>query len=144
MRFIFDTSVLIDYLRDESDIAVDALFIAAERGRAFVCLFSLMELCPPQGKSDPEVQKEIEAIQQLCKRLDIRIIPSSQRSQEKALSILRQYRSLLGRNGLPDSLILGVGVTRRAHLVTRDKKWFRIDRKDIRVISPEELVERLG
>jgi len=50
VRFVFDTSVLIDYLRDSTDIAADALVLATERGEAFVSLISPMELYLPQDK----------------------------------------------------------------------------------------------
>lgn len=141
MRFVFDTSVLIDYLRDPNDIAADALFVAAQRGRALVCLTSLMELWTHQGKNSAEIEREVEAIRQLCDSLGIAIVAPSQRSQVVALDILKQFRSKLGKSGLQDSLILGVGATRRACLVTRDEKWFRLGRKDLRVVSPTELVK---
>lgn len=139
MRFVFDTSVLIDYLRDPNDIAADALVIAAEQGQAFVSLISLMELHLPQSRSNQEIQEEITAIQELCDRLHIRLIPSSKASQRRALEILRTHRSRLGRNALPDSLILGTGRARQAYLVTRDRDWFQISD---RVISPEDLIRR--
>lgn len=138
MRFVFDTSVLIDYLRDPNDIAADALVIAAERGQAFVSWISLMELYLPQ-RSNLDVQAEVTAIQELCTHLNIRIIPASDASQRRALEILRNHRSRLGRNALTDSLILGTGITRRAYLVTRDAQWFQISK---RVISPEGLLQR--
>ncbi len=144
MRFVFDTSVLIDYLRDPNDIAADALFVASDRGQVFVSLVSLMELYLPRNKSNKEIAEEVTRIRELCTRLGIRIIPSSQRSQEVALDILRETCSILGRNALPDSLILGIGITRRAYLVTRDQNWFRIDRRGLEVISPKRLVERFG
>ncbi len=141
MRFVFDTSVLIAYLRDPNDIAADALFVASDRGQVFVSLVSLMELYLPRNKSNKEIAEEVTRIRELCTRLGIRIIPSSQRSQEVALDILRETCSILGRNALPDSLILGIGITRRAYLVTRDQNWFRIGRRSLKVISPEILVE---
>lgn len=139
MRFLFDTSVLIAYLRDPNDTAADALFIAAERGQAFISLISLMELHLPQNKRNEEIAREVTAIQKLCQRLGIKIIPVSPTSQHKALDVLKRYRSPLGRNALPDSLILGVGLTRRAYLVTRDQHWFQISEK---AISPEDLIRR--
>lgn len=139
MRFVFDTSVLIDYLRDPNDTAADALFIAAERGQAFVSLISLMELYQPRNRSNAEIEEEIKAIRELCGRLRIRIIPSSGASQHRALDVLKAHRSPLGKNALPDSLILGIGIARRAYLVTRDTHWFAITD---RAISPEELLRR--
>lgn len=141
MRFVFDTSVLIDYLRD-SDIAADALVLATERGEAFVSLISLMELYLPSNKSNQEIAREMEAIWELCQRLGIQIIAASGTSQRRALEVLRDHRSLLGRNALPDSIILSIGAARRAYLVTRDNKWFEIMTE--RVLSPEDLLKRFG
>jgi len=141
VRFVFDTSVLIDYLRD-SDIAADALVLATERGEAFVSLISLMELYLPSNKSNQEIAREMEAIWELCQRLGIQIIAASGTSQRRALEVLRDHRSLLGRNALPDSIILSIGAARRAYLVTRDNKWFEIMTE--RVLSPEDLLKRFG
>ena len=142
MRFVFDTSVLIDYLRDSTDIAADALVLATERGEAFVSLISLMELYLPRNKSNQEIDREMKAIQELCQRLGIQIIPASRTSQERALEVLKEHRSLLGRNALPDSIILSIGAARRAYLVTRDNKWFGI--MPGRVLSPEDLLKTFG
>jgi predicted nucleic acid-binding protein len=77
----FDTSVLIDYLRDSTDIAADALVLATERGEAFVSLISLMELYLPRDKGNQEITREVKAIRELCEWLSIRIIPASGTSQ---------------------------------------------------------------
>jgi len=140
VRFVFDTSVLIGYLRDSTDIAADALFLATERGEAFVSLISLMELYLPQNKSDWEIAREIKAIRELCQRLGIPIIPASGTSQRRALEVLKRHRSLLGKNALSDSIILSIGAARRAYLVTRDSKWFHI--MPGKVLSPEDLLRR--
>ena len=142
MRFVFDTSVLIAYLRDSTDIAADALVLATERGEAFVSLISLMELYLPRDKSNQEITREVKAIRKLCERLSIRIIPASGTSQQRALEVLNKHRSLLGKNALPDSMILSIGAARRAYLVTRDRKWFDI--MPGRVLSPEDLLKRFG
>lgn len=139
MRFVFDTSVLIDYLRIPNDIAADALLIAAERGQVFISVVSLMELYMSQRKSNWEIEAEIRAIQELCNRLRIRIIPVSKVSQYRALQILKTHRSCLGKNALPDSLILGAGGASRAYLVTRDAHWLKISNK---ALSPEDLIRR--
>jgi predicted nucleic acid-binding protein len=83
VRFVFDTSVLIDYLRDPTDssIAADALALATERGETFVSLISLMELYLPQDKGNQEITREVKAIRELCEWLSIRIIPASGTSQ---------------------------------------------------------------
>lgn len=140
MRFIFDTSVLIDYLHDPNSTVADALLAAADQGQVFVSLISLMELYLSQTRSNWEIQKEIETILELCNRLRIRIIPASKAAQHRAWEILKIHRSLLGRNALTDSLILGTGIAMRTYLVTRDNRWFQISRK---AISPEDLLRRL-
>ncbi len=151
MRFVFDTSVLIDYLRDD-EMAANALFAATEKGNVFINLVSFMELWLPRNRSNAEIREEIVILQELCQRLDIKIVPCTSRSQERALALLEHSRSPLGRNALPDSLIIATGVTRRAYLVTRDNHWTDVARiaakqgnplPTIRVISPEELVEEL-
>ncbi len=142
MRFVFDTSVLIDYLRDPNDTATDALLLATERGEVFVSLISIMELCLSQNRRQDEIEREVRAIKELCSRLNIKIVACSQRSQEVALDVLRASRPILGRNALPDSMILGTGSTRRAYLVTRDRNWSRIVCN--KVITPETLIERFG
>lgn len=138
MRFIFDTSVLIEYLRDPNSAAAEALPIAAERGKAFVSLISLMELYLPNRRQE-EVEEEVKAMQELRQRLGIKIIPASPASQYRALDILRCHRSPLGRNALPDSLLLGIGIVRRAYLVTRDQHWFQVTE---RALYPEDLLRR--
>ncbi len=149
MRFVFDTSVLIDYLRDD-EMAANALFVATAKGSAFISIVSLMELWLPRNKSNVEIRAEITILRELCQRLNIRIIPCTSRSQERALTVLEHNRSPLGRNALPDSLIIATGMTRRAYLVTKDTHWADIarstaERNDspstIQVVSPEELVE---
>lgn len=138
MRFVFDTSVLIDYLRDPDDTAADALFIAAEQGEAFVSLVSLMELWLLH-RNNCEIENQVKALQTLCERLSIRTISCSVPAQRTALEVLRAYRSSLGKNALPDSLILATGFARKAWIVTRDKNWSQVSKK---VISPEDVVRR--
>ncbi|MBW2071441.1 MAG: PIN domain-containing protein [Deltaproteobacteria bacterium] len=144
MRFVFDTSVLVDYLRDD-EMAANALFVATEKGNVFISLISFMELWLSHNRSNAEIQEEIAALQELCKRLEIRIVPCTHRSQQQALALLERNRSPLGRNALPDSLIIATGITRRAYLVTRDGHWFDVagSTRELRVLSPEELVEEL-
>lgn len=137
MRCVFDTSVLVDYLRNPNSVAADALLIAADRGRVFISVISLMELYL-SPKSDLQVQKEVTAIQTLCERLNIRIVQVSKTAQDRALVILREHRSCLGRNAVLDSLIIGTAEARRAYAVTCDKNWFRVSRW---AVSPEKLVQ---
>jgi predicted nucleic acid-binding protein len=138
VRFLFDTCVLIDYLHDPNNIAADALFVAADQGEVFVTLISLMELYLPRNRRKSEIREEVNQILELCRRLNIKIIPASSASQCKALDILRQHQASLNV-GLPDSLIVGISQARRAYLVTLEDKLFRVSS---RVISPVELVQR--
>ena len=179
MRFVFDTSVLIAYLRDDrpgdQEVAADALAIASRRGKVLVSMISLMELYLPQRKgldeeacinnadeailkehksrtkSKRELEYELRRIQALCKSYSVSFISCSNRAQERALEILKHYRSPLGGNALTDSLIIGSGLAWQAYLVTTDKKWSDIAKENqdrslplpsIRIISPTELVQR--
>jgi len=144
VRFVFDTSVLVDYLRDDG-MAADALAVAAEKGNVFVSLISFMELWLSPNKSNAEIKEEIAALKELCEKLAIRIVPCTHRSQQRALALLEHSRSLLGKNALSDSLIIATGMTRRAYSVTRDNRWFDVARsvQGLRVLSPEKLVEEL-
>lgn len=146
MRYVFDTSVIIGYLRDE-DVAADSLFFAAEQGQVYISLISLMELYPPTGqrkRSNQQIASERRTIEQLCNLLGINIVPCSAKSQQLALSILEKYRVPLGRNALTDSLIIATGITRRASLVTTENKhhWFSVGQSlSIKVLSPIELLQ---
>lgn len=144
MRYVFDTSVIVDYLRDE-DVAADSLFFAAEQGQVYISLISLMELYPPtERRSNQQIASERRTIEQLCNRLGINIVPCSARAQQLALSLLEKYRVPLGRNALTDSLIIATGITRRASLVTKENKhhWFSVGQSlSIKVFSPIELLQ---
>lgn len=140
MRFVFDTSVLVDYLRDPNSIAADALLIAADRGRAFISVISLMELYLPQHRSNLQVQKEVKAIRELCERLNIRVVQVSKAAQDRAIEILSKHRSRLGRNAVLDSLIIGTAEVRRAYAVTCESHWFGVSKW---AVSPEKLVQML-
>jgi len=50
MRFVFDTSVVVDYLRDD-EISTNALIRATEIGEVFVSFLTLMELWLPDKTS---------------------------------------------------------------------------------------------
>lgn len=151
MRFVFDTSVLIDYLHDD-DVAADALTVAFEQGAVLISsLISLMELFLPPTKSKAETEEEITRILSLGGSHGMQFIPCSPRAQEWALEILRHHRSPLGKNALTDSLIMATGITRKACLVTTDNRWFDVARDGqrralplpgLKVISPTELVQR--
>lgn len=128
MRFVLDTNMLIGYLR-EHPLAADAIFAAADKGAVFISIVSVMELSifneegKANQKSNQQIQEELNKIDQLCTRLRIKKVALSNRAQEHALAILNEprFRSLLGKNALTDSLIIGTGIVKRAHLVTRDR-----------------------
>lgn len=139
MRFVFDTNVLIGYLRNPHDpIPEDALLRAADRGEAFVTLISLLELYLARDKRKDEVHRQVIAVQKLCKKLGVKIISCTSTSQRRALGILKDHQASL-EIGLADSLILATGTTMQAHLVTTEKKWFRVTSY---AIDPASLLQR--
>lgn len=153
MRFVLDTNMLVGYLR-ERPLAADAIFAVADKGAVFISVVSVMELSifneegKANQKSNQQVQEELNKIDQLCKRLGIKKVALSGRAQEYALAILSapRSRSLLGKNALTDSLIIGTGIVKRAHLVTRDRNWFDLAQQmpnRVRAMSPEQLVAEL-
>ncbi|ABY35509.1 MAG TPA: PIN domain-containing protein [Chloroflexus aurantiacus] len=170
MRFIFDTSVLIDYLRDDrpgdQEVAADAFALASQQGHTFLTLVSLMELYSPilqetstDGVEEEEslmtrtrgkeaIERDLSRVKKLLETYGIRLIHCSRRAQEVALDILRDHRSPLGKNALTDSLIIANGLVRRAYLVTRDRKWSQVARGlqqrkpcALRVVSPVDLIQ---
>jgi predicted nucleic acid-binding protein len=153
MRFVLDTSILIDYLHSDKGEAADALVVASRHGSILVSLISLMELYCNQTKSNDEISQEVESIQALKDAYGVRVVPCTETVQKQALEILRVFRSPLGRNALPDALIIGTGIAYRGWLVTFDKRWTNIAQQNqrrqlldirIRVLSPVELVQRFG
>jgi len=74
MRFVFDTSVLVDFLRTDGgdNIAADALFRATEIGSVFISLLSLMELWLPDKASFSI--RDTQRIQDIVSKLDANVI----------------------------------------------------------------------
>jgi predicted nucleic acid-binding protein len=153
VRFVLDTNMLIGYLR-ERPLTADAIFAAASKGTVFISVVSVMELSifneegKANQKSNQQIREELNKIDQLCMRLGIKKVTLSSRAQEYALAILDEprSRSLLGKNALTDSLIIGTGIVKRAHLVTRDRNWFDLAQQmpnRVRAMSPEQLVAEL-
>ncbi len=70
MRFVFDTNVLVEYLRagEGDSIAADALFKATEIGSVYISLLSLMELWLPD-KTSFNIRDE-QRIQNIVSGLD--------------------------------------------------------------------------
>ncbi len=170
MRFVFDTSVLIDYLREDrpgdQEVAADAFALASQLGETFLTIVSLMELYGPvqqetdadegieeephvtrtRGKAD--IERDLSRVRRLLDEYGMRVMPCSRRAQEVALDILRDHRSPLGKNALTDSLIIASGLVRKAYLVTRDRRWNEVVRERqqrglsaLKVISPVDLIQ---
>ena len=53
-RFVFDTKVLINYIRQSDQEAYDALTVAADLGQVFISQISILELWAPEKWSIPE------------------------------------------------------------------------------------------
>ncbi len=151
MRLVFDTNVLIHYLRGTpNSFADEALFVASEKGQPLVSIISLMELYieNEEGrinqKSNQKIKEEQQKIKEICERLNISVVPISEKTQIEALQILKDFRTLLGKSALPDSLIIATAIMRRAVLVTDDHKWAEVAKRySIKAFSPEKLVEVL-
>jgi predicted nucleic acid-binding protein len=147
--FVFDTCVLIDYLRNERSIAADAIILASTMGTAFVPNIAMMEIARNYNKKKKEIDEEIKAIEVLINTYNLRIAYVYPETEKLAYMLVRQFYSALGKNTIIDCYIIATGIRRRAWLITSDKKWFKLPEKSfrslglrIKVLSPEELVRR--
>ena len=138
MYFLLDTSVLIDYIRDENSIVAHAVLRAIDIGRCYISIVSIMELYKP-NKDRSKVEEEVRKIYQVCERLNIRIVYITPNAQKEAAKIVRKYYSNLGNGCIPDALIISCGIMRRAYVVTKDNAWSQVYH---RVLTPEEVVRR--
>lgn len=138
-RFVFDTSVLITYLRDENSIAADAFAKASDIGTILISVISIMELYRP-NRDRRQVEEEVKKIYDLAKRWHIKVIYATPNAQKRAKDIVKRYYSNLGRSATPDALILSVGTILRAYVVTENYRSWSIVYN--RVLSPDELVRR--
>lgn len=164
-KFLFETCVIIDYLRGD-DVAADALFKASELGTVYISKITLLELWLPRHMScrrrtnpssgqgpkqppDEQIRQEIKRVYALRSKLSLRIVSCSSTSQKFALHILEYCHSPLGRSALPDSLLMGTGIAMCDYIVTSDAKWTRVMERltacnviaaPVRVISPVQLV----
>ena len=57
-RFVFDTNVLINYIRQNDQEAYDALTVAADLGRVFISQISILELWAPQPHKTPPIKEQ--------------------------------------------------------------------------------------
>jgi len=150
--FVFDTSVLIDYLNPHSaehDVAADAFAFASQIGEIWLTIISMLELHSP-ARRDKEIQADLDKVKQLQRAYRLRVIPIPEEAQWFALNVIaRYYRSILGRNLLSDSLILGCGMKKSVCLVTRDQNWLQLlnDTRrppGLQVITSTQLVQNIG
>jgi len=155
MRFVFDTSVLIAYLQDKNkemqDDAADAIVVAVNRGSVLVSQISLMELYGSQDRSNADIEREVRRIQKLEQVYGLRFVPCSRAAQKWAFEIMKAFRSRLGKNALPDALIIGTGIAYRGWLVTFDEHWAQIAQENeqrqllnitLKVLLPVKLIQR--
>jgi len=141
MRFLFDTSVLVDYLRDENSLAADALSVAAEKGEVLISLVSIMELYQPDTDRKI-VEREIKAIEELCQRWGIRLVYVTKKGQDLAKKLIQKYYANLGKSAVPDALILSTGIQWRAYVVSKNVGAWRLVYNKVRSI--EEFLEEFA
>ncbi|HXF69767.1 MAG TPA: PIN domain-containing protein [Thermoflexus sp.] len=142
---VFDTSVLINYLRGR-DLAADAFAKASEVGEIWLTIVSLLELHPLQ-KSNVEIQADLKKVEHLQKAYRLKVVPIPSEAQWFALNEIALYhRSTLGKCWLLDSLILGCGIKKNIYLVTEEDAWVQLTKDakrplDLQVIKPTVLVQ---
>lgn len=171
-RFLFDTSLFISYLRGDGTSSVDAFAKAAQVGRGYLSVITFMELwlprhrveggrrhrassdhvrigAPPQP-TDREIQRQIEAVEHICKTYCIGVLYCTPNICQIAQVVLRHCHVSLGITALQDSLIIATGIHKCAHLVTYDGHWGEVVRRlhdrgelssTIQVITPEEFIQ---
>lgn len=162
MRFVFDSSVLIDYLHDQQ-LAADAFARASQMGEVWITISSLLELYLPteerkidkkgrrrktfRTRSKAEIEDDLNKLEGLRQAYDAKVLPIPEDAQWLALNeIAPLHYSTLGKSLLADSLILGCGLREDTWLVTRDRKWFRLARRrrkslSLRIVDPVRLVQ---
>ena len=125
MRTVVDTSVLIAYLQGDDD-ARDALSVASQIGQVLITCVNYLELWKATNQRKVDIQRQEAKIRNLANALGFRYIYIGPGSQKMALQLLKHcYGQLSSREAIPDSLLIGVALTRRAHLLTceRPHKW---------------------
>ncbi len=137
MYFLFDTSVLIDYIRSENSTSAHAILKAREIGECYISIVSIMELYNPnRPKKDVE---EAQKIYEMYRVLNINIVYITQKAQRRAVNIVKNHYSNLGQNRVPDALIISMGIEKNAYIVTKDYIWSRIYSQ---VLSPEDVIRQ--
>ncbi|MCS7158715.1 PIN domain-containing protein [Thermoflexus sp.] len=160
--FIFDTSVLIDYLRGQ-ELAADAFARASEMGEVRLTIISLLELHLPKEeeetdkkgerrkiirtRSKAEINDDLNKIRSLEKANQLQIMAIPEDVQRRIIDeIAAHHYPTLGKSLINDSLILACGFRDNVWLVTNDQNWFQLvrdpkNRLCLQVIRPEELVQ---
>ncbi len=113
MRALFDTDILIDYLRDEQAAVT---YLESRVNEAFVSTISVAELYQGvrEGTERSDLQTMLSAMT---------IIPISAEVAERGGLISREYRKAHGV-GLADALIAASAEIYALELVTLNKKHF--------------------
>jgi len=153
-RFLFDTSVLIDYIHEQG-VGPDVLALAAEHGQGYVSEISIMELwlprhstakrrrgMPVRHPSDEEIRQEIERVLEACGRFGFTLLRCCSATVQYALTVLQYCHSPLGKNAIADSLLIASGIRVGAILITHDRTWAgaiqELQRR--KILDPEMLV----
>jgi predicted nucleic acid-binding protein len=139
VRFLFDTSILIDYLENEKSISADAIFKASEIGKCYISIISIMELYQ-SNKRRRKVEEEVRRIHDICRLLNIKIVYITLKAQQIAIDIIKNYYSNLGTSCIPDALIIGTGIVRKAYIVTGNYGAWSTAYSQ--VLTPEEVIKR--
>jgi predicted nucleic acid-binding protein len=113
IRLLFDTDVIIDYLRDQSD-AVQYL----ENRSEILLISSIVVAELYSGLRD---EPEREALEKFLKAFEV--VPVNQEIAIKGGTYRRDYNKSHG-TGLADALIAATADIRQAKLVTLNKKHF--------------------
>ncbi|MDW8009625.1 MAG: PIN domain-containing protein [Chloroflexota bacterium] len=150
MRFLFDTSVLVDYIRGD-EMAANAIIAASQKGKVYISCISIMELWSSPMRKRRQIQAQIKKIKLLSEIYGLEEITCSERIQHRAQKLLECVYAVLGKHAVPDALIMSAGITRYACLVTTERAWREaarqamrcgVGRSTIQVMSPVEVVEK--
>ncbi len=142
--FIFDTCVIIDYLKDEKN-AADVFARASEIGEIHITIISLLELYGYGSKN--KVKEDFQKLEDLQKSYNIKFVSIPEQAQDFALTIAEyHYAHWDNESIVTDFLILSYGIRENTFLVTEDKKWFkliddnRLGRR-LRILHPADIIE---
>ena len=113
--YLFDTDILIDYLRLHKP-AIKLLDEIEKKDRkiAFISQFELLKGC---GK-----KSQAQKIDSFLKHF--KVLPLDQETAKQALQVYRFARWFTGTE-IPDSLIAGTAIKNKLTLVTRNIKHYR-------------------